>query len=402
VARGAASRPRAAGAIVKGCTVKARAIALLLALLGCESIAGVQDVTFLAGPCPEYCDTVLEACPEPYSVYQDRNTCLHVCALLDQGKGTGPANTVACRLAQARQAVNVQGSDKGGFCTAAGPSGGTHCTTNGEPDCEGYCTIYSQVCSSKAEAEPQVSNVPDCIKRCKAVQPLPGGQYSAFEIEHPDNDTQLDTLACRLYYASAAAVDPAANCDNAGLRPAGPCQGDPSADPVCEQYCQAVDVACPGTFQVYESTDQCLAVCRATTPGSKADSGGQNTIGCRSSHAFNALLKEPGPEVHCTHAGPAGDGVCSEKEDGNCQSYCRLAAAATTCSAEYEEHYPNGLDDCMAECVGLSDAASGKLGYSTLTAKGDTLKCRILQVSLALENPESAPCSAVFGGSPCD
>ena len=45
---------------------RAHATVLLLLALGCQGIAGVEDVSFVAGDadgCSSYCSTLKEACP---------------------------------------------------------------------------------------------------------------------------------------------------------------------------------------------------------------------------------------------------------------------------------------------------------------------------------------------------
>lgn len=365
--------------------------------LGCESIAGVEDVSFDSDSTPQgcdaYCELLAEACPGDLAVYEDTDTCLAVCASFERGDATkAEGNTLSCRLRQAQFAQSIGDFiEKRPHCTAAGPGGGGLCTDNAAlPSCEGYCALYMDACESISTTW-GFASLGECIKECGALPPSP--DYSA--VSAPDSG---DTLACRLYYASAAMLDADTYCKRAGLRPEGSCVGDVSEPPSCENYCRAIGVACSGELEVYENRAQCEAVCAELDAGSKTDSGHQDTVGCRSAHAYNALLTQP--SIHCPHAGPAGDGMCSEPEDANCRPYCRLAEAA--CPADFSAIYGNGAG-CLAACRALEDSAPGN-HYSTRQGEsGDTLKCRILHVSRALEEPDgnAAVCGAVFGEAPC-
>jgi hypothetical protein len=228
----------------------------------------------------------------------------------------------------------------------------------------------------------------DCVAKCAAVNPMPDvyswrkGQMSG------------DTLGCRLYYATSALVDPDTYCERAGLRAVGPCQEAPN----CESFCRAVGVACPGALKVYDSDEQCLAVCANTPQGTKMDTGKQDTVGCRIAHVFNALLVNP--EAHCPHIGPTGSNVCGDMVSGNCEAYCRLALAA--CHDEYQSAFGDD-QTCIDTCLNSIDGADKKV-YSVETASsGNTVQCRAHAAAVALTLPVAKrDCKAVFGGAPCE
>ncbi len=377
-----------------------RAGAALLLALGCESIAGVEDVSFSDASsglsCEAYCDEVLDSCPGDVAVYEDRPTCLGACATFDAGNASRPSgNTVACRLEQATFAAQTDTPvEKAAHCPLAGPGGGNRCASSlgATPDCEGYCSLYMGACKSISK-DWGFGTHEECVRKCGALGPAT--DYSVVDAAESG-----DTLSCRLYYATAATVDPETNCKSAGLRPSEKCLGDTSTDPSCADYCRAVDVACQGDLQVYESVAQCETVCALTPSGSRTDSGGQDSVGCRISHSYNALLIDPA--THCPHSGPAGDGVCSEKENPNCVPYCRLVKSS--CGALFEAAYGDDDQACIADCATLTDA--GKNRYSVATAEsGDTLKCRTLNAARASEDEQGDNaefCAAAFGDTPCE
>lgn len=365
---------------------------------GCQSIAGVEDVTVgdVASPqaCSAYCDLVIEHCPGDTSVYDDRDTCMAVCAAFRPGSPDRPSgNTLACRFQEARQAAAIRDiAEKRAHCPAAGPGGGDRCVDNTTlPGCDGYCSVYMRVCAD-ISADWGFGSPEECAGKCGAVPP--GAAYAA-----PSAATSGDTLGCRLYHASAAALDPETHCAAAGLIPADACVGRPPQVPSCRNFCKSVEIACAGDMAVYESRTQCEKVCEQLRLGSTTDTGGEDTVGCRTYHTYNALVVSD--TAHCPHTGPGGDGVCSEPTDANCKPYCLLAASA--CEVGFLTSY--GTEErCLEECRLLEDAEPHN-NYTVQRAQsGDTLKCRTLHAARALEKPAESltHCAAVFGGNPCD
>ena len=352
--------------------------------LGCQSIADIPEVSYSA-TCDQYCDSMFNECIGPNAQYEDRRTCLEVCTLLDKNANYSTSkegNTVACRLSSLRDAA-ASGSaptDRSMLCAQAGPGGGGTCTARPKsPDCEGYCALYVVACggdsknpfASLALGDDRAGDQSDCIEKCNAVEPM-AGDYA-----WQAGKTSGDTLGCRLYFASAAVVDPGANCDRAGIRPAGECLGKGS-EPACPAFCRALTNACVGDLAVYDNAPQCEAVCKATEPGAKQSIATVDTIGCRSAHAFNALLISA--KDHCPHIGPLGANVCGD--GGNCEAYCHLAEGA--CGDDFASNYPNG--DCVERCATLGGAAEGAYSIKDAKVGGNTVQCRGL---------------AVFGGAPC-
>jgi len=380
-------------------------------VLGCQSIANIPDVTYSAR-CNDYCDQESNVCAGVASQYEDRRTCLEVCTVLDKnanGSDAKVGNTVPCRLERLRSAAQAQDApaDLLQYCTESGPGGGNGCTlSRGAPDCEGYCALYSAACGGDSH-NPFMGQLPndnagsqsDCIEKCHAVQPVTDPDKADSGYTWQSGRVSGDTLGCRLYFVSAAVVDPAANCDFAGIRPAGACLGA-GQEPSCANFCLALTTACQGDLKVYEDRPQCEAVCEATAAGTKQSTEPVNTIGCRTAHAFNALLISA--HDHCPHIGPLGAGVCGDaKKGGNCEAYCSLAE--TACPADFKSKHKNH-DDCVGKCATIPGAEKADYSVKDAQKSGNTVQCRGLAVSRALALPvadRADACQAAFGAAPC-
>jgi len=374
--------------------------------LGCQSIADIPDVTY-SPLCHDYCELEFKACPALVAQYADKQSCLETCMAIDanaNGSRLTSGNTISCRMKYLDQVAKVQasGGDLQQACSRGGPGGGDTCTMADVPDCEGYCAIYRTACKGDS-TNPFVSlglsndnagTQSECIAKCQGIPPMPGlGGYYAADA----GKNSGDTLGCRLYYATLAASDPTTYCDFAGIRPSTACQDDTSK-PSCSNFCLALDTACKGDLAVFESSDQCEKVCEKTSPGVKDSIETEDTVACRTAHAFNALLVKASD--HCPHTGPLGANVCGA--GGNCEALCALTKVA--CSTQYKSKFPNP-GDCEAECSTLGGAKDG--GYSVKEGEqgGATVQCRGLAVSRILATSEAPrddkTCDPLFGGPPC-
>ncbi|HEX2672555.1 MAG TPA: hypothetical protein VHM25_16850 [Polyangiaceae bacterium] len=377
----------------------------LTAVLGCQSIADIPDVSYSA-VCNDYCDLEFKVCPGLFGQYDDPQTCLETCVALDKAADGSPlttGNTVPCRLKNLKLAQQLQDAptDLQQACTRGGPGGGDTCTLAPKtPDCEGYCAIYRDACSGDS-TNPFVSlgldndsagTQSECIAKCQGIPGMPKPGYT-----WQSGKNSGDTLGCRLYYATRAVADPKNNCDLAGIRPSGACR-DEDPDPSCPNFCLALTTACQGDLAVYESQDQCEAVCKATSPGEKDSIETVDTVACRTAHAFNALLVKASD--HCPHTGPLGAGVCGA--GGNCEAFCALAKVA--CPTVYKTNFPRD-GQCEEDCADLGGAKDGGYSVKEGSKGGATVQCRGLAVSRVLELPvaERTPeaCAPVFGGDPC-
>lgn len=150
----------------------------------------------------------------------------------------------------------------------------------------------------------------------------------------------------------------------------------------CESYCATISAHCTGEHAQYGTAETCLATCAAFPPGLPADTGG-NTLGCRTYHAGAAADM---PEVHCTHAGPGGNGVCG----GNCESFCSVAAAVCP------DAWPDDAA-CQTACGTFSPDES----YDATDVMGNTFACRLYHLTAAALDP-ATHCAHIKGDSaPC-
>ena len=338
-------------------------------------------------PCEIYCTTVMKNCTDQYAVYASPQLCMAVCAKLplgDMGESNPLGNSVACRSEQARLAGVTR--EPWDHCPRSGPGGSGVCGEN----CESYCMLDAEFCPDDTD--------PDCLTKCPALRDLDDEKRnfddSTFDVvKHHDGDY----LQCRLVHVSSASVAPLAHCWHAALAPftipdaseSNPCADPPMSAPRCEDYCRLNTHICDGDFAQYESEAQCLKLCASFDPGTSGEKGGQNTLGCRKAHSYNALLG--GADTHCPHSGPGGHSVCGS----NCESYCREVKAA--CAAPYAEKFADDAA-CISECEGLADhddpytIAAGK-------AKDRQYACRLLNTARAAESTSSCP--AALGGGAC-
>lgn len=324
-------------------------------------------------------------CTGPNAAYTSLDVCLGVCATLPPGGPEEPiGNTVACRLEQARMAGNSPEPEE--YCPGASFGGADDC---GE-DCETYCMVLQSTCPE------QYAAAADCVPKCRALSRAPS--------QAPIDNHEGDTLDCRLAHLSAATLEPASHCNHARLAPMRTewCVNDDETPVDCDETCRLTEAACTGSNAVYESTEQCLAVCAALPPGHHSDTT-PNTRGCRAYHAHSALVD---PDMHCSHAGPSGDGHCGDHDAGNCESYCLLLARG--CPAELAETYASQAT-CEERCATEFEetGAAYESGYAVASVDGtDTLQCRILHATRALERAEedsaaTTACAAAVGGEGC-
>jgi hypothetical protein len=385
----------------------------------------------LEGTCVAYCSAVLDNCTGSYKQYTDEAECMRLCRHMRGGESLADpegTNTVACRLQYATSARSEQNF----YCPSAGPAGGDRCGDR----CEGFCDLREKVCSGVERAGDV--DAEKCRNQCPALL-----DSVPFVINH----TMMgDSLACRINHVINANVSPEAavtHCWHTSIVPLvqgeepTPCTEPLDTEGTCERHCQLVMISCTGERQVYESEDQCLAVCRTFPVGHVGDFGtnpDENTVGCRRYHSYVALTEDP--DYHCTHAGPSGNGHCGDPMRSSCQSYCRILKYGCT-EQFYASYLPDArvpdpaslpvnpatdeLGTCEDECIqampAMPDPGLGGRrddGYTLESAKtisdddadrGDVFQCRIYHAVEALSdadgNPQPNLCDAAFGAAPC-
>ena len=140
--------------------------------------------------CDGYCTTIATHCMGPFTQYGSPEMCLASCAAFAPGTpGETAGNTLACRTYHAGVAADADDI----HCTHAGPGGDMACGSN----CEGFCAIAGNYCP---DAWPDAAA---CNAACIG--------FDAAE-KYDASDVGGDTLACRLYHVTAAAIDPATHC----------------------------------------------------------------------------------------------------------------------------------------------------------------------------------------------
>jgi hypothetical protein len=379
-------------------------LALLALCAGCEQLIGIKERTFgdagadtitptTTNPaCPDYCKDSLQYCTKDsgYDGYGVMQECIAVCNSLPAGKSADQSgNSVACRANHASKAAGME--SRASECPAASPGGGAavadgpSCGSN----CEGYCSVYTKVCPDS-----DVSTLDDCMRLCQALPDR--NKYSA----DADYGMPSDTLQCRIAHLTAAAYakdthnegDRKLHCGlppsygHSAIRP--PLDGmGPFCDLVpftrqCPDFCKLVSSTCGQSFPVYDNEAQCEALCNGYDLGTSSDENADDTLACRRWHAYTGLTLNL-PRVHCSHAGPTGDGHCGDK----CESYCSLYKR--TCDAQFKSDYGDKLDSCKADCEKLKGAgttADDTAGYNLLNTEeinGNTYQCRTHQAALA-------------------
>lgn len=141
----------------------------------------------------------------------------------------------------------------------------------------------------------------------------------------------------------------------------------------CANYCDSVLEVCVDENAQYTTTAQCLQICAHMDLGTTDDTN-INTLGCRNRFAIEAI---EAPGIHCTSAGPGGNGVCGS----NCESFCH--GQNSVCVGANQQY--NTIAGCMNACATLDDSVS----YTHTVLSGNTLACRLSHLSLAAGVPNT-------------
>ena len=397
------------------------ALALLASSLGCQAIAGIDrkhpTVEVDLELCRDYCETVTRKCTGDYQVYHDEDQCMSACRQLPAHPVKDSNNSVECRY-QVASSISSEQTD----CAGAGPGGGGSggddvCGTN----CENYCWLMSQACNATSDFRAYwLGDLDKCNAACKGLRDRSEDEdntgstslYSAASDEARDHFG--DTLQCRLFHAVAATAPRGdiGHCWHAALSPharpdlgsTNPCLADPGqTEPRCSDYCRLVTVACTDDLKVYADEKQCLAGCSTAFPiGNVKDdrppemATHKNTLGCRYTHAYNALVSAPANlKMHCGHASPSGDGTCGS----TCEAYCYQLFA--TCPNEAKDK--RDVTQCESECNATLDPAS-VMPYSLKLAKSgkSQLACRVAALTEARASASKTDkCEIAAGKRPC-
>ncbi|MEY4512932.1 MAG: hypothetical protein RLZZ450_5054 [Pseudomonadota bacterium] len=398
---------------------------------GCESLIDLKDRHYepggtdggpgpgpVPGPtptdqeCDEYCGIMLGSdggVGSCSAVYPSIGACKAVCKVMAHGdlkedqRDPSVFNTFACRRYYATLAQTDPKQ-----CLAAGPGGQGGCGSN----CESYCALFAASgCSDDALVKTlaQPIDVASCKTKCEL------GLRDNLTLDSANGkDHEGNTVQCRLVhisnaisYKTTAPASFATHCGHAAFHPKDLCVDElakPASDVYCADYCSLVKNACTSQQKLYESDAQCMAVCKATDPGTDANSSSGNTMTCRLYHGFNSLLVA---DSHCGHAGAGGWDAphCGDE----CASYCHLAAGA--CGAAFTQKYPGADPEaaCRTACAGLPTMQPMGYGGYTVAAgvaavnAGDSLQCRLYHAIKAVETPtgNAASCTSALGAGSC-
>jgi hypothetical protein len=138
----------------------------------------------------------------------------------------------------------------------------------------------------------------------------------------------------------------------------------------CTTYCDTIATNCTDANDQWGETvpGMCEAVCGTWAAGMLDDDMG-NTVAC---HLYHAEASADGADMHCSHAGPTGDGFCGDL----CENFCELAGAV--CPGKFADEAT-----CITECEAFDDMPT----YSAATVDGDSYACRMYHLTAAAADP---------------
>jgi hypothetical protein len=155
---------------------------------------GTPDAPGAALTCEYYCATINANCTGDNIQYSGGATCMASCLAYNPGaldEMTG--NTLGCRIYHAEAAAGTPGL----HCRHAGPGGDGQCGDN----CTGFCTLVMHACET--QGTPPYLSEGECVLACNGFETDP--PYSA-------NEQAGNSLACRMYHATAASTVPGTHC----------------------------------------------------------------------------------------------------------------------------------------------------------------------------------------------
>jgi hypothetical protein len=160
-----------------------------------------------APSCADYCTTIAANCTGANLMYASADDCMNTCMKMPPGTvGMTSGNTMGCRLYHAGAAAGGQ-ANADTHCRHAGPGGDGLCGAN----CEGFCTLVLASCTGANQQ--YGGSMATCMTQC--------GAYATTPI-YVANATG-DTLACRLYHATAASSNPGLHCPHTAMDGGGVC-----------------------------------------------------------------------------------------------------------------------------------------------------------------------------------
>jgi len=166
-------------------------------------------------------------------------------------------------------------------------------------NCTYYCGEILSVCGTSNN---QYKDMATCMSMCANIPNEAGA-----------GATSGDSLACRMYHLSVAAMSTsnmATHCPHAGPYGYGVC------GTLCDNFCQQDFAAAgPCAGDNYPGNDVCHTYCNGAdgadaAAGAPGNSAGTPAMLCREYHLENAYAAGGTGGGHCAHAGEDGGGVC--------------------------------------------------------------------------------------------
>jgi len=211
-----------------------RKLIFILALVGCsdDNKTTVDAAAAVALDCATYCTEILANCTGDNVQYADSAHCMAACGSFAPGAltDTGGQNTLGCRI---YHAGTPSATTPATHCPHAGPGGDktnvvAPAGTCGDA-CTSFCTLEIKACGVTGDAggNGQYASQAACLTSCAGF-PNKDKLYSPA--------SHGDSLACRLYHATNAAISGNAvtHCPHTGPSPAGatnPCLAGSTATP---------------------------------------------------------------------------------------------------------------------------------------------------------------------------
>jgi len=186
---------------------------LSLVLAGCSDSKTnntTPDAAAVDLTCTNYCTTIATSCTGNLSQFGGMNAadatahCMGTCATF-MNSATQSGDTLGCHLYHA-QVAGMPGMSTA-HCPHAGPGGdaiGATTATCGD-NCTNFCSIVMGACTGTNAA---YANIGDCMTACG--QFTTTAKYTVDTTTFPSMNPTGNTLACRLYHATNAAVSAAA------------------------------------------------------------------------------------------------------------------------------------------------------------------------------------------------
>jgi hypothetical protein len=184
------------------------ALALVIALpLGCRQILGIEDreldTSLTDGgtdggslSCASYCTSIMATCTDTHQQYASEAACEALCATFPVGAITDTGtNSLGCRM---REVTAIAESQELDGCIGAGPGGAGVCGSN----CDAFCAGVSALCT--AQFTDLGGTTESCLAACQQVPDC--GGYDA------DPNRNDDSMQCRLFHLTSAAVDKNTHC----------------------------------------------------------------------------------------------------------------------------------------------------------------------------------------------